>query len=734
MLHNRTMSIIASSSNNGIVKSYFGKTIDAEIIKYTKNIINSKKLSAKNIIILIALLGLDVIRSNINSAIGKIIKVSASHLLCSLHKIKEYISNKLRSNNNELVIETDIYTYKNIYECKITLTTCYNLLCEYILTSKSERCEFVEIMNNTKEISNDTFTRRVQLKDISLKFNEYTIQIVQSIDCLYDITSNGSIFNVQKYNEKNIITDGRFAYNLLQMLPISYDEATEIYNKISAVVNNNTNSLNIIEYKKTNNMDGYSELLKKLFKDNDTLQKYKGIVVKNDTIARDDMYILKLYTLFNLTYLDRDYPELIILIALLVRLIIDYSPNHTFSKNYILFFVKTDSEPIYYDSRLTAINKLYKNIFKNNDIKIKIYNWLDSINKKNLYIKSKDDHLNEYFKLNCADDLLRTVVYDSDMKPLKAENAMLVIEKFIQHINTINFVEDKNDIDVFNVVISDMKKDSSVVKTKTIKKKNTDGSEEIITMDETPVKQPRDIIISYKKLNTLYKPFKTLYLKEADEFRLKSILSSFDNKRVIYENLGIPFKFNCLFYGPPGTGKTSAIKAIGSYLQKDLFYLDLSKINSDDDLNKIFSDINKNTKSNGIVVLEDIDCMSEVVLSRDGKSKKSNLTLSNLLNILDGTMTRDESIVIMTTNYYDKLDSALTRAGRMDVSINLSYCDEYQYTIIYKNIIKRDIKQSHLNKLSKRNITPAQFIYGLLPYIESSISDADIIDGVLSTL
>ena len=52
------------------------------------------------------------------------------------------------------------------------------------------------------------------------------------------------------------------------------------------------------------------------------------------------------------------------------------------------------------------------------------------------------------------------------------------------------------------------------------------------------------------------------------------------------------------------------------------------------------------------------------------------MTLSGLLNAIDGLLSccGDERIIIFTTNYKDRIDPALLRAGRMDKHICLSYC------------------------------------------------------------
>ncbi len=314
------------------------------------------------------------------------------------------------------------------------------------------------------------------------------------------------------------------------------------------------------------------------------------------------------------------------------------------------------------------------------------------------------------------------------------------MKRFISHVKAINFVKKngKQSIVVYNVQINvDRNTVKDAQEAKTIKKTMNDGTIEETVICAKPASYERNISVSFSELNEMYKSFESLYLKKADEFRLKSILSSFNKRKDMYKKLCIPFKFNCILYGPPGSGKTSTIKAIASYLGKDIFYLDLSKVQHNEDLTEIFKKIYTNKSFNGIVVMEDIDCCaSDVVLSRDDGTNNSSgsLTLSHLLNVLDGSLTRDDSVVLMTTNHFDKLDSALVRAGRMDLAIHLDYCDDYQLTTIYRHILGRALEDDQLDRLTTMKITPAQFIYGLLPYIDSNIPTDEVLDGVIQTL
>merc|ERR1712233_61909 len=69
--------------------------------------------------------------------------------------------------------------------------------------------------------------------------------------------------------------------------------------------------------------------------------------------------------------------------------------------------------------------------------------------------------------------------------------------------------------------------------------------------------------------------------------------------------------------------------------------------------------------TNSLIVLEDIDAL----FNKDRSKKNVNcpLTFSGLLNGLDGVGNPDGQIFIMTTNYVDRLDTALIRSGRVDI-------------------------------------------------------------------
>ena len=182
-----------------------------------------------------------------------------------------------------------------------------------------------------------------------------------------------------------------------------------------------------------------------------------------------------------------------------------------------------------------------------------------------------------------------------------------------------------------------------------------------------------------------------------DEIRntLTQDIDDFIQKPDYYSRYEIPYKLCLLLSGPPGMGKTSVIKAIASEKRMNLYLLSLNSI-TDTKLPFLF----RSVKPNSIIVLEDVDCMSvgrknEKAETSDKKSKiddeddsddsddegnggksKNGVSLSGLLNAIDGIASSEGRIIIMTTNYPEKLDPALIRQERVHRHVKLEKCLE----------------------------------------------------------
>lgn len=143
---------------------------------------------------------------------------------------------------------------------------------------------------------------------------------------------------------------------------------------------------------------------------------------------------------------------------------------------------------------------------------------------------------------------------------------------------------------------------------------------------------------------------------------------------------GIPYRKGYLFYGPPGTGKSSLSLSIAGDCDLDVYILNLSGVD-DSSLDELFTEL----PARCVILLEDIDAVDATqsrqhreVRTRQDETRSSTkgkargeLSLSALLNVLDGVGSQEGRILIMTTNHVERLDAALIRAGRVDMKVEL---------------------------------------------------------------
>ncbi len=141
----------------------------------------------------------------------------------------------------------------------------------------------------------------------------------------------------------------------------------------------------------------------------------------------------------------------------------------------------------------------------------------------------------------------------------------------------------------------------------------------------------------------------------------------FQDRRAWYAERGIPWRLGFGFFGPPRTGKTSLVRAIAHDLSLPLYVLDLtSKEFSDKDLILTLSRV----PIGAVLLIEDID--------EQLGSKSSFVTLSGMLNALDGPLASEGRILFVTSNTPERLDAALLGEGRLDVHIHFGLATREQ--------------------------------------------------------
>lgn len=188
---------------------------------------------------------------------------------------------------------------------------------------------------------------------------------------------------------------------------------------------------------------------------------------------------------------------------------------------------------------------------------------------------------------------------------------------------------------------------------------------------------------------------------------LPTVLNQFQTSRDWYFSRGIPYRLGLMFSGPAGTGKSTLAIVIARYLGRDLKIIRLGSMTSES-LREVFAG------DNSIFLIEDIDASDVPVGDRSdviGPPKVSTVTLSDILNSIDGVCSGSGNILIINTNYPEKLDSALLRPGRIDYHFCLGFVDNYQYQKLCQLYYGKpgDLKISDTHKLTPADLQ-IQFI------------------------
>lgn len=196
------------------------------------------------------------------------------------------------------------------------------------------------------------------------------------------------------------------------------------------------------------------------------------------------------------------------------------------------------------------------------------------------------------------------------------------------------------------------------------------------------------------------RPLESVILKAGEKEKLVLDVERFKSSRARYRDLGVPYHRGYLLYGPPGTGKTSLISALAAKFAMSIYLVSLTDF-TDKTLLKAIKDV----PSNSVLLFEDIDCVKTGKArldSEEGARKQapggagekpnpadaSNVTLSGLLNALDGFNAPEGVLFVMTTNKIETLDPALLRPGRIDYRLYMGRADYRQKVELYRRFFK----------------------------------------------
>lgn len=171
--------------------------------------------------------------------------------------------------------------------------------------------------------------------------------------------------------------------------------------------------------------------------------------------------------------------------------------------------------------------------------------------------------------------------------------------------------------------------------------------------------------------------FNNIVLEKQTKNNIIKGLKNWENSFEWYEKHQLVHKIGVLLYGKPGTGKSMVAKAI-STMFNNAPILTIDPNNIMQSINGIMR-MRKRYDGIMIVLIEDFDMFFksreeiENVTMNIEQKKQKDINQNAIFQLLDGVYSTDNTIYIATTNYIDRIDSALIRHGRFDIQEELKY-------------------------------------------------------------
>ena len=171
--------------------------------------------------------------------------------------------------------------------------------------------------------------------------------------------------------------------------------------------------------------------------------------------------------------------------------------------------------------------------------------------------------------------------------------------------------------------------------------------------------------------------FDNIVLDEKVKQNIINGLVNWDKSKNWYDEHQLVYKIGVFLYGKPGTGKSTVAKAISSMFgNAPILTIDLNDI-----MKSVNGILKMRKKYDGtiVVLIEDFDMyfksreeIENVEIGLDQKKQK-DFNQNAIFQLLDGVYSTNDTIYVATTNYKDRIDSALIRYGRFDIQEELNY-------------------------------------------------------------
>ncbi len=230
----------------------------------------------------------------------------------------------------------------------------------------------------------------------------------------------------------------------------------------------------------------------------------------------------------------------------------------------------------------------------------------------------------------------------------------------------------------------------------------------------------------------------SVVLQPGEKEHMVEDVKNFRASKQRYGRLGIPYHRGYLLYGPPGTGKTSLVSALAAYFGLSIYVINLTDFTDRSLINAV-----NQVPANSVLLFEDIDCAksgkareaetSNATNGAQAQTEKANavangVTLSGLLNVLDGFYAPANVLFVMTTNHIEVLDEALLRPGRIDYKLYLGKASDRQKVELYRRFFPEasEVEAWEFVEASHPAETMAEF-QGLLLALEQGERRSDLV-------
>lgn len=225
----------------------------------------------------------------------------------------------------------------------------------------------------------------------------------------------------------------------------------------------------------------------------------------------------------------------------------------------------------------------------------------------------------------------------------------------------------------------------------------------------------------WEKVNNMNKRrMNTVYLPRETKQKIVDTVNGFFASKKFYKDHGISHNLKILLYGAPGTGKDTIAKMIASEWNRNIFYVTGGK-----DGKYIPNAITDNIPDmvNPLFIISDIDKYPflinepnvEITDSNDAAkdaSIKNKQIFGNMINALDGVLSGEDKIIVMTTNHIEKFSSTFLRPGRIDLMLEIKPINEEVFVKYVKDFYNIELPSDI--KLVRDNITISEIQFDVV--------------------